>query len=190
MKAALMVCCLALASAAPAAAQSSEKYDPFRGIDCPPSGCPPIEEGLKDVYCSMETPTPPECSPEDVAKSRAWYTAREADLRRRYDEQQALPVPATKADLTLDCNGDTVQVWFQAGLLAWGMGEKREVWRLDRVTPTEITFKRVSYFLVGGGLFDAKGHIDRVSGQFLHQTGLPGYGNDATGWCKPAEPKF
>jgi hypothetical protein len=161
MTAALLACGLALAFAAPAAAGWTE--DP---TDC------------------TATPSPPTCSPEDVAKQRTAQAAHEADLRRRYDEQQALTVPATKADLTLLCAGDTVQIWFQASLLAWGIGERREVWRLDRVTPTEITWKRVLQGSWTGRFFDATGYINRVTGQFSLGTDVP------AGQCGPVQPKF
>jgi hypothetical protein len=97
MKAALIACCLALASAASAGAQS---YDPYRGIICPASGC----------------------SPEDIAYAHAQEAARQADLEQRYKEQQALAVPVTKADLMLVCGSDTINIWFGAGLLTWGGG--------------------------------------------------------------------
>jgi hypothetical protein len=129
--------------------------------------------------------------PEEVARQRAETDARDEDLKRRYDEQQSLTVPTTKPDLILVCglDQDTVNIWFAAGILTWGMGENREVWRVGSVSPVAITFKRVSYSAPGTGkLFDATGSIDRVSGQFLRDRGyspyLPG------GLCKPAEAKF
>ena len=33
-------------------------------------------------------------------------------LERRYDEQEARATPDTQADITLLCDGQTVQVWF------------------------------------------------------------------------------
>jgi hypothetical protein len=167
-----MTCGLVLAAAATAAPQSSE--DPYRGIYCPPSGC----------------------SPEDLAWARAREADRQADLERRYKEQQALAaVPTSRADLTLVCGSDTVQIWFGAGLMAWGVGADQEVWRLDKVSPAEITFKRVasyvkldpdpkSYGLTG--YVDAEGIINRVTGGFSRTNAL-GYD---TGRCEPTPAKF
>jgi hypothetical protein len=167
LTAALMVCGLALASGAPAAAQSNE-YDPYRGIYCPAAGC----------------------SPEDIAWARAQQAARQADLRRRYGEQQALTIPATKADLTLGCDGVTVQIWFDAGLLTWGVGADRKVWRLDKVLPAEITFKRVSEYPNEGGFFDAVGTIDRVSGGFSRGDSIYPSTPSDYGHCEPTAARF
>jgi hypothetical protein len=126
-----------------------------------------------------------------VAKAREWIAAQQADLRQGYKEQQALAVPVTKADLTLICGSDTVNVWFGAGLLSWGVGEHRPVWRLDRVSAAEITFKRVSEFGQEGRFFDAAGYIDRVTGKFSYETDLVSRASDQTGQCQPAAaPKF
>ena len=158
------------------------------------------EEKLKDVYCA-EPDLGWNCSPEEVSRAGAHQAAdeanRRADQERRYKEQQALVIPATKADLTLLCGGQTVQVWFSAGLLTWGAGANRRVWRLDKVSPTEIIFKRVGDYDEGGGfttgphgLFDAEGQIDRVSGRFSLSipNGAPFI--DPQGACSPAAAKF
>jgi hypothetical protein len=117
--------------------------------------------------------------------------AQQADSRQRYNEQQALAVPVTKADLTLVCGSDTVNIWFGAGLLTWGVGEHRPVWRLDRVSAAEITFKRVSEYGQEDKFFDATGYIDRVTGKFSYKTGLVSGAGDPTGQCQPATaPKF
>jgi hypothetical protein len=138
--------------------------------------------------------------PEEVARQRAKTDAGYAAAKRRYDEQEALPVPITKADLTLNCDtfgfgyqNWTVQVWFGAALLTWGTGEHRERWRLDRVSPAEITFKRVLQDWPPYGsrtqptFFDADGHIDRVTGDYSRW--IDG-AHTEKGQCKPAEAKF
>jgi hypothetical protein len=144
------------------------------------------------TYCFRDTsefiPVQIECDklpPEEVARQRADTDARYAVLNRLYDEQEALSVPATKADLTLLCDYSTVQIWFRAGLLTWGMGANRAVWRLDRVSPTEITFSHVWPSYSGDGLFSqSNGYIDRVTGSYGRNF------ESEKGDCKPAEPKF
>jgi hypothetical protein len=126
--------------------------------------------------------------------------ARYAAAKQRYDEQEALPVPPTKADLTLNCStfggiNWTIQVWFGAALLTWGTGEDRQIWRLDRVSPAEITFKRVLQdWPKGKGwepgreiFFDADGHIDRVAGDYSRWIDAA---HTEKGHCEPAAPKF
>jgi hypothetical protein len=157
MKVTLMACCLAL-STAPAIAE-----------DAPPWFCA--------IYSG--------CSPEEVAKAREWMAAQQADLRQRYNEQQALAVPVTKADLTLVCGSDTVNIWLGAGLLTWGVGEHRPVWRLDRVSAAEITFKRVSEYGQEDKFFDATGYIDRVTGRYSIDAA-----HTEPGHCEPAAAKF
>jgi hypothetical protein len=164
MTAALMACYLAAASAA-------------QGATAPPASNP---------LCS-DAPQTPGCSPEDLAKARVAHAANEADLERRYKEQQALTVPATKTDLTLLCDGYAVNVWFSASLLTWGMGENREVWRVDSVSSVQISFARVSGTGTGK-FFDATGSIDRVSGWFSRDQGI--YPYPPRGQCAPAVPKF
>jgi hypothetical protein len=171
-KATLLVCCLALVSAAPAAEE-----EPFT------------------IYDAICTDPGPGCTPEQVARARAHMAAYEAELERRYREQQSLTVPTIKPDLTLVCGNsnsdmfdDAVNIWFGAGLLTWGVGEPREVWRLDRVSAAEITFKRVTAYQPGG-FFDAKGHIDRVTGQFARDIARGGQ-HTVSGECRPAATKF
>ena len=166
--------------------------------------CPPSRITSGYTTCnkpSSETETPcDQLPPEEVARQRAKTDARYAAAKRRYDEQQqALPVPTTKADLTLLCHSfydhTTVQVWFGAALLSWGTGEHREIWRLDRVSPAEITFKRLladwpHYDPLYPGkptLFDADGHIDRVTGSYSRWIDPA---HTEPGHCEPAAPKF
>ena len=113
-------------------------------------------------------------------------------LERRYDEQEARPTPDTKADVTLLCGDQTVQVWFNAGMLTWDTAAHRQVWRLDRVGAAEITFKRLGRYgtdltvgLVKSGpaFADLDGQIDRVSGAFSRSDG-------SHGTCAPAAAKF
>jgi hypothetical protein len=116
-------------------------------------------------------------------------------LERRYDEQEARATPDTKADLTLLCDGQTVQLWFNAGLLTWDTAAHRNVWRLDRVRAAEITFKRLwrscnfgtntmlNSIQDGPGFGDLDGQIDRVSGAFALTDG-------SRGTCAPAAAKF
>jgi hypothetical protein len=140
--------------------------------------------------------------PEEVARQRAETDASYAALEGRYKEQGPLTVPTTKADLTLLCEArpphsrtttsSTVQVWFGASVLAWGTGQDRDVWRLDRVSPAEITFNQVSLDWPSWppapgekpDLTEARGHIDRVTGDYSRSS----YGE--VGECKSAEPKF
>jgi hypothetical protein len=116
-------------------------------------------------------------------------------LERRYDEQEARVTPDTKADVTLLCDGKTVQVWFNAGLLTWDTAAHRHVWRLDRVGAAEITFKRLrrsgnfgtntmlNSIQDGPSFSDLNGQIDRVSGAFSLTDG-------SHGACAPAAAKF
>jgi hypothetical protein len=112
-------------------------------------------------------------------------------LERRYDEQEARATPDTKADITLLCEGKTVQVWFNAGLLTWDTAADRHVWRLDQVGAAEITFKRLERFTPaipgflqhGPSFSDMNGQIDRVSGAFSLTDG-------SHGMCAPAAAKF
>jgi hypothetical protein len=117
-------------------------------------------------------------------------------LEHRYDEQEARATPDSKADLTLLCGGQTVQVWFNAGLLTWDTAAHRHVWRLDPVGAAEITFKRLGRYddndiliaslglLPSGPSFaDLSGQIDRVSGAFALTDG-------SRGTCAPAAAKF
>jgi hypothetical protein len=71
------------------------------------------------------------------------------------------------------------------------VGEHRLVWRLDRVSAAEITFKRLSEYEYGqeDKFFDVAGYIDRVTGNFSYRTDL--VSGPATGQCQPATaPKF
>ena len=113
-------------------------------------------------------------------------------LERRYDEQEARATPDTQADITLLCDGQTVQVWFNAGLLTWDTAAHRQVWRLDRVGAAEITFKRLGRYGIdaipgfmqdGPSFSDPNGQIDRVSGAFSRSDG-------SHGTCAPAAAKF
>jgi hypothetical protein len=117
-------------------------------------------------------------------------------LEHRYDEQEARATPDSKADLTLLCGGQTVQVWFNTGLLTWDTAASRQVWRIDHAGTVEITFKRLGRYgdndifiasnglLPGGPSFaDLNGQIDRVSGAFSLTDG-------SHGTCAPAAAKF
>jgi hypothetical protein len=185
-KAALMACCLALASVLAPAPAVSDYVSP-------------------DTICFKPPPSESETTPcdrlppEEAARQRAKTDASYAAAKRRYDEQEALPVPTTKADLTLNCStlgGDwTVQVWFGAVLLTWGAGEHRQIWRLDRVSTAEITFKRVleewphwePFKPVKPSFFDADGHIDRVTGTYSRWIDAA---HTEPGHCEPAAAKF
>jgi hypothetical protein len=142
-------------------------------------------------------------SPQEVAQQRARTDTLDADYERRYEAQEALPIPTSKADVTLICNGLTVQVWFGAGVLAWGTGEAGRysvVWTLDKVTPAEINFERVRMdYLSSKGevprsFSQAEGHIDRVTGRYsLFGAGSSSnyYGGpNEVGRCEAAAPKF
>jgi hypothetical protein len=117
-------------------------------------------------------------------------------LERRYNEQEARATPDTKADLTLLCGDQTVQVWVNAGMLTWDTAAHRQVWRLDRVGAAEIAFKRLGRYADNDILFasngllpsgpsfaDLDGQIDRVSGAFSRSDG-------SHGTCASAAAKF
>ena len=162
------------------------------------------EKGMGYTYCF--DPHPPEpyggvmiaCDklpPEELARQRASTD----DLNRRYDEEQKVLVPpTTKPDLTLVCNGfstdynATVQIWFGANVLTWGIGRYSEAWRLTKVLQNEIAFGHI--FQLENGPSDASGHINRVTGTYARDVPYGGMGNAPMGTnrgdCKPAAPKF
>jgi hypothetical protein len=163
------------------------------------------EKGMGYTYCF--DPHPPEpyggvmiaCDklpPEELARQRA-YTD---DVNRRYDEQQKVLIPpTTKPDLTLVCNGfstdynATVQIWFGANVMTWGIGPNSEVWRLTKVSPSEIAFTHI--ILLEDGPYDlARGQINRVTGAYDRDIPRGGMGDTPMGTnrgdCKPAAPKF
>lgn len=162
------------------------------------------ERGAGYTYCwdtkSTEDFAPPvacdRLPPEEVARQRA----RTDDLNRRYDEQQKVLVPpTTKPDLTLVCNGfyerydATVQIWFGANVLTWGIGPYSEVWRLTKVSPNEIAFGHI--IQLEDGPYDlASGHINRVTGAYDRDIPHGGMGDAPMGTnrgdCKLAAPKF
>jgi hypothetical protein len=135
--------------------------------------------------------------PEEAARQRA-YTD---DLNRRYaEEQKVLVPPITKPDLTLVCNGfyesvydATVQIWFGANVLTWGIEPYSEVWRLTKVSPNEIAFGHILQ-LEDGPYGLSSGHINRVTGAYDRDIPYGGMGNAPMGTnrgeCKPAAPKF
>jgi hypothetical protein len=188
-KAALMVCACGLVLGpvlVPVPALSD--YVSPNGLGYTICHKPPSEE--VETLCAQ-------LPPEELARQRAKTDAGYAAAKRRYDEQEALPVPTTKADLTLCCEtygaDATVQVWFGAALLTWGAGEHREIWRLDRVSPAEITFKRVLSVWPPYGsqekptFFDANGNIDRVAGRYSRWIDAA---HTEPGHCEPAAAKF
>jgi hypothetical protein len=187
MKTLLLACGLVLAPLMSASA-TSEKSGPGS------TSCyNPKSEGLEDMFINCDR-----LPPEEVVRQRAESDARNADLQRRYDEQKALTVPATKPDLTLLCRGPkdydtTVQIWFGVNVLAWGMGPNSDVWRLSKVLPNEIAFEHV-FQLGQHDFYSSSGHIDRVTGDYAREIPGGGMGNAPMGTnrgdCKPAAPKF
>jgi hypothetical protein len=179
------LCTLMLAPVVPAFAAPSERgmgytncYDPKSTEFIPP-----------DIACDK-------LPPEELARQRA-YTD---DLNRRYDEEQKVLIPpTTKPDLTLVCDGGyererdaTVQIWFGANVLTWGIGRYSEAWRLTKVLQNEIAFGHI--FQLENGPSDASGHINRVTGTYARDVPYGGMGNAPmgtnTGVCNPAAPKF
>jgi hypothetical protein len=113
-------------------------------------------------------------------------------LERRYDEQEARATPEAKADLTLLCDGQTVQVWFNTGMMTWDTAARRQTWHINKAGAAEITFKRLARYDTapvprlppsGPSFADLDGQIDRVSGAFSRSDG-------SHGTCAPAAAKF
>jgi hypothetical protein len=63
-------------------------------------------------------------------------------LERRHEQQEARATPDTKADVTLLCDGQTVQAWFKDGMLTWDTAARRQTWHINKVEAAEITFER------------------------------------------------